>query len=164
MLCGIWTCSEPVQALNAYRSMFTYNMLSLFLSLLCIVCFHMFFILSLLPCTPHLPQNKYEQCRVYYQCAYICACVRVCVTYCAPAESPAHHKDLSIRSAPSAIKTGSVYTWGKTLFLPLSFCLSQFVSPSSVLHRQHRQLTHTCTHTTATIESACYWDICQSVD
>ena len=85
-------------------------------------------------------------------CVCVCVCVCVCMTHCAPAESPTHHKDLSIWSAPSAIKTGSVYTWGRTLSFPLSFCHSQFVSPSSVSHTHthtHTQLTRMCSHTTA---------------
>ena len=87
-------------------------------------------------------------------CVFVCEYDLLC-----PAESPVHHKDLSIWSAPSAIKTGSVYTWGRTLFLPLSFCLSQSVSPLTHTHTYKHVLTH-C----ARMWSACYWDICQSAD
>lgn len=62
------------------------------------------------------------------------------MTYCAPVERPVHHKGLSIWFAPSAIKTGSVYTWGELSF---SLCLSVSLNLSlpCLLH------THTYAHT-----------------
>lgn len=61
----------------------------------------------------------------------VCLCVRADALQCLK-----HHTDLSIWSPPSAIKTGIVYTGGRSLFLPLSLCHSQFVSPPHLFYTQ----------------------------
>lgn len=130
MLCGIWTCTEPkvsgigigCQQISGHNilSVPLAHHLSSFIFSLCL------FLASLYPhahLTSHSTTIKGAGC----------------ITCCAPAESPVHHKDLAIWSAPSAIKTGSVYTWGRTLFLPFSFCLSRSVYPLSVLHTERQR-------------------------
>ena len=156
---GIWTCNEPVvcerRRLLTYACLHTLS--SLFAALSAPLAHHLlsccfvFFLSSLCP-RAHLTSHRTSMKGAGCITVCVCVCVCVCMTHCAPAESPTHHKDLSIWSAPSAIKTGSVYTWGRTLSFPLSFCHSQFVSPSSVSHTHthtHTQLTRMCSHTTA---------------
>lgn len=66
---------------------------------------------------------------IWPKCICLCMCVRVDVPRCLK-----RHTGLSIWSPPSAIKTGIVYTEGRSLFLPLSLCHSQFVSFPSGFH------------------------------
>lgn len=65
------------------------------------------------------------------------------MTYCAPVERPVHHTGLSIWFAPSAIKTGSVYTSGELSF---SLCLSVSLDRSQpcLFHTHTYALTRLC--------------------
>lgn len=168
MLCGIWTCNEPIvseQALNAYRCMFTYNILSLliFLSLSNHVfffsCFVVFFLSSLCP-HAHLTQHQHERCRMYYQYACICVCIWPTV----PLLKPPNTIRTSPSDLPHLLSRQVVSTpRGKLSF---SLCLSVSLNLSlSRLFNTHTQTarTHVLTHHCARIQRACYWDICQCV-
>ncbi len=170
MLCGIWTCTEPTvseQALNVRRCMFTYNILnplspfslpllppiicSLFFLFCCLL-----FVLSLPPCTPHLPQHQHERCRTYYQCARVCVCIWPTV--------PLLKAPNTIRTSPSDLPHLLSRQVVSTPGGELSFSLCLSVSLNLSLPRLFYTHTQTvCTHHCTRIQSACYWDICQSV-
>lgn len=116
-------------------AMATNTIFSIFIIHCCPSFFYCFF------CPLSTPMGKHERCRMHYQCEGECVCVWM--TYCAPVERPVHHTGLSIWFAPSAIKTGSVYTSGELSF---SLCLSVSLDRSQpcLFHTHTYALTRLC--------------------